>query len=58
LCSGIAIQVIISSDKLVQFADAFQGYTEESLSGFMEKHGDTFSWEDVRMFKANLNLQL
>jgi hypothetical protein len=52
----IAIEDIIPIDKLVQLADAFKGYKEESLSVLMENHGDKFSWEEARMFKASLNL--
>jgi hypothetical protein len=27
------------------------------LNALMEKHGDSFSWEEARMFKASLNIQ-
>ncbi len=53
----VAIEEIIPSDKLDKLAVAFKGYKEESLNALMEKHGDSFSWEEARMFKASLNIQ-
>jgi hypothetical protein len=35
--------------------EAFFGYQEESLAPLKEKHGDTFTWEELRMFKASWN---
>ena len=52
----VAIEDIIPSDKLDQLAAAFKDYKEESLNALMEKHGDKFSWEEARMFKASLNI--
>jgi uncharacterized protein YpbB len=52
----VAIEDIIPSDKLDELAAAFKGYKDESLNALMEKHGDTFSWEEARMFKASLNI--
>lgn len=53
----VAVEDIITSDKLDELAAAFKGYKEESLNALMEKHGDKFSWEEARMFKASLNIQ-
>ena len=52
----VAIEDIIPSDKLDELAAAFKDYKEESLNALMEKHGDKFSWEEARMFKASLNI--
>jgi uncharacterized protein YpbB len=52
----VAIEEIIPSDKLDELAAAFKGYKDESLNALMEKHGDSFSWEEARMFKASLNI--
>ena len=52
----VAIEDLIPSDKLDQLAAAFAGYKEESLNALMEKYGDTFSWEEARMFKASLTI--
>ncbi len=53
----VAIEDIIPSDKLDELAAAFKDYKEESLNALMEKHGDKFSWEEARMFKASLNIK-
>lgn len=53
----VAIEDIIPSDKLDELAAAYKGYKEESLNALMEKHGDKFSWEEARMFKASLNIK-
>lgn len=53
----VAIEEIIPSDKLDELAAAFKGYKGESLNALMEKHGDSFSWEEARMFNASLNIQ-
>ena len=52
----VAIEDILPSDKLDELAAAFEGYKEESLNTLMEKHGDKFSWEEAKMFKASLNI--
>lgn len=53
----IAISEVISESKLYELTAAFHGYKEESVSPLKEKYGDTFSWEELRMYKASLNLQ-
>ena len=53
----VAIEDIIPSDKLDELAAAYKGYKDESLNALMEKHGDKFSWEEARMFKASLNIK-
>ena len=52
----VAIEDIIPSETLDELAAAFKDYKEESLNALMEKHGDKFSWEEARMFKASLNI--
>ena len=52
----ITIDEVLSKDKLSELSDAFLGYKEESVSPLKEKYGDKFTWEELRMFKASLNL--
>ena len=47
---------VLPEDKVLALTEAFSGYKEESVSPLKEKYGDTFSWEELRMFKASLNL--
>ncbi|PZX95319.1 helicase [Flavobacterium aquariorum] len=52
----ISIGEVFPEDKLAALTEAFAGYKEESVSPLKEKYGDQFSWEELRMFKASLNL--
>ncbi|OOG73299.1 helix-turn-helix domain-containing protein [Flavobacterium sp. A45] len=52
----ITVSEVFSEDKLAALTEAFAGYKEESVSPLKEKYGDAFSWEELRMFKASLNL--
>jgi hypothetical protein len=52
----ITINEVFAEDKVSALADAFAGYKEESVSPLKEKYGDKFTWEELRMFKASLNL--
>lgn len=52
---AVAISEVLPEDKLQDLATAFAGYREESLNALMEQHGQKFSWEEARMYKASLN---
>jgi regulation of enolase protein 1 (concanavalin A-like superfamily) len=43
-------------DKIEALSKAFYGYKEESLNALKEQVGDAFTWEELRMFKASLNV--
>jgi uncharacterized protein YpbB len=51
----ISISEVLPQDKMDELAEAFKYYKEESLSGLKEEHGDKFSWDELKMFKASLN---
>lgn len=51
----IEITDVLPYDKILALRDAFQFYQEESLSGLKEKHGDQFTWDELKMFKASIN---
>ena len=50
----IAITDVLPEDKIQELAKAFKGYKEETLNGLQEKHGDKFTWDELKMFKASL----
>lgn len=52
----ITIDEVLPEDKILALTEAFNGYNEESVSPLKEKYGDTFTWEELRMFKASWNL--
>jgi uncharacterized protein YpbB len=51
----IAISAILPEDKIHELAKAFEGYTEDSLNNLKEKYGDTFTWDELKLFKASMN---
>ena len=51
----ISISEVLHQDKIVELAEAFKFYKEESLTPMKEQFGDKYSWEELRMFKASLN---
>ncbi|WP_026977290.1 helix-turn-helix domain-containing protein [Flavobacterium tegetincola] len=51
----IDIKDVLPSLLLEKLEQAFYGYSEESLNPLKEKYGSEFSWDELKMFKANLN---
>ncbi|MFH6966028.1 helix-turn-helix domain-containing protein [Flavobacterium sp. FlaQc-28] len=51
----VDISDVLPYDKILALRDAFEFYQEESLNGLKEKHGDEFSWDELKMFKASIN---
>ena len=56
IAKTISINDVLPDDKILELTEAFYGYKEESISPLKEKYGDKFSWEELRMFKASLNV--
>ncbi|MBY0487169.1 MAG: helix-turn-helix domain-containing protein [Flavobacteriaceae bacterium] len=53
---AVSIKDIMPEDKIEALSKAFYGYKEESLNALKEQVGDAFTWEELRMFKASLNV--
>ncbi len=53
---AVNINDIMPEDKIEILTKSFYGYKEESLTPMKEQLGDDFSWEELRMFKASLNV--
>jgi hypothetical protein len=51
----IEITDVLPYDKILALREAFEFYQKESLSDLKEKHGDEFSWDELKMFKASIN---
>ena len=51
----ISISEVLTDDKIQALAKAFNGYTEASLNPLKEKYGDTFTWDELKLFKSSLN---
>lgn len=50
----IALSDILPEDKIQELANAFEGYSEDSLNGLKEKYGTKFTWDELKLFKATL----
>jgi len=50
----IKISDVLPEDKIQELAKAFKGYKEETLNGLKEKYGDTFTWDELKLYKASL----
>ncbi|MBA4276782.1 helix-turn-helix domain-containing protein [Flavobacterium sp.] len=53
----IAITAVLPEDKLLELEKAFKGYNEETLNSLKEQYGDKFTWDELKMFKASLNIK-
>ena len=51
---AITISDIMSDEKIAALEEAFKGYNNEGLGLLKEKHGNQFSWEELRLFKVSL----
>src|SRR5690606_22292871 len=51
----VEIADVLPYEKILALREAFQFYQEESLNGLKEKHGDEFTWDELKMFKASIN---
>ncbi|PAM92795.1 helicase [Flavobacterium sp. IR1] len=52
----VDVSDVLPYDKILALREAFQFYQEESLSPLKEKHGDEFTWDELKMFKASLSM--
>lgn len=51
----VTLTDIMEDDKIVALSEAFSGNTEDTLNGLKEKHGDKFTWDELKLFKASLS---
>lgn len=50
----IELDNILSAEKIEALTAAFEGYEEESLAPLKEKHGEAFTWEELKLYRASL----
>ena len=53
----ISVEKILSQEKIAQLTEAFNDFDGESLSDLKEKYGDTFTWGELRLYKASLKTE-
>ena len=51
----VQLEDVLPADKIKELAEAFHGYSDESLGPLKEKYGEKFSYHELRLFKATLN---
>jgi hypothetical protein len=54
----IALKDVLQEDRIQELSKIFEGYEEESLSPLKEKVGDSFTWDELKMYQASLNRSL
>ena len=50
----VQLSDVLPEDKIEELTKVFKGNKQDSLSELMEKNGDKFTWNEMRMFKASL----
>jgi len=50
----IQLSEILPDDKFEELRVAFQDFKGESLGELKEIHGDKFSWDELKLYKASL----
>ena len=48
----VQVQDVMPEDKIEALTLIFKGFKGDSLNELMEAHGDKFTWNDMRLFKA------
>lgn len=51
----IQLSDLLPEEKINELRSAFKGYDNEGLGILKEKHGDQFSWDELRLYKVSLN---
>ena len=50
----VQLSAILPEDKIDALSKVFKGFKGESLAELMEKYGDKFTWNEMRMYKASI----
>ena len=50
----VQLSDFLPEDKIEELTKVFKGNKDDSLSELMEKNGDKFTWNEMRMFKASI----
>jgi hypothetical protein len=52
----IQLADVMPTERISELAAIFEGYTELSLTPLKEKVGDAFSWDELKLYRASLEL--
>jgi uncharacterized protein YpbB len=50
----VQLSEVLPEDKIQALSKVFKGFKGESLAELMEKHGDKFTWNEMRMYKSGI----
>lgn len=50
----VSLSDVLPEDKIQELAEAFKGFKGDSVAELKEKHGEKFTWEELKMYKASL----
>jgi uncharacterized protein YpbB len=50
----VLISDVLPAEKVKALSEIFIGFTGDSVGELKEKHGDEFSWDELKMYKASL----
>ncbi len=50
----VSLSDVLPEDKIQELAEAFKEFKGDSVAELKEKHGEKFTWEELKMFKASL----
>jgi hypothetical protein len=50
----LQLDEVMSSDRISELADIFDGYSELSLTPLKEKVGEAFTWDELKLYRASL----
>jgi hypothetical protein len=52
----LQLDEVMSSDRISELADIFDGYSELSLTPLKEKVGEAFTWDELKLYRASLEV--
>ena len=50
----VEISDILTQDRINLLKSVFKDYSDQSLSELKEKHGESITWDELRLFKATI----
>ncbi|HLN95259.1 MAG TPA: helix-turn-helix domain-containing protein [Flavobacterium sp.] len=51
---AIALHEVLPEERIAELAQIFEGYEDPSLGPLKERHGDRFTWDELKLYKAGL----
>lgn len=54
---AISISEVLPEDRIQELAKIFEGFEGESLTPLKEKYGNEFTWDELKVFKATLDIK-